>query len=281
MKLQERVSLFQERLQQVITQSSLNRSSFATSISVDRSTLSQLLSPENVRLPRADTIASIAEKHQVSIDWLLGITQQGSLGANIMPEAFSVDDYSTTASAQILEWHREATGYKVRYVPTTLPDLLKTETVAEYEFNRYGSGKVDQTLRDNQLLLLQQRHPGSELETCVSIQSLRSFALGEGIWQGLAVNERRAQLQRMIELNDELYPSFRWFLYDGKQTYSSSFTIFGPLRATLFLGHLYVVVNSIEHIRKLIERFDDLIRIAVVHPHEIHKTLEDLIDECK
>ena len=272
--------MFQQRLQQVITQSGLNRSSFATSISVDRSTLSQLLSAENVRLPRADTIASIAEKHQVSIDWLLGLTQQGSLGANIMPEAFSVDDYSETVFDRILEWHRDATGYKVRYVPTTLPDLLKTEAVAEYEFNRYGSGKVDQSVRDNQLLLLQQRHPGSELETCVSIQSLRSFAHGEGIWQGLAADRRRAQLERMIELNDELYPSFRWFLYDGKETYSASFTIFGPLRATLFLGHLYVVVNSIEHIRKLTERFDDLIRIAVVHPHEIEKTLKELIDEC-
>ncbi len=281
MKLQERVTLFQQRLQQVITQSGLNRSSFASSISVDRSTLSQLLSPENVRLPRADTVASIAEKHQISIDWLLGLTQQGSLGANIMPEAFSVDDYSTTVFSKILEWHREATGYKVRYVPTTLPDLLKTEPVAEYEFNRYGSGKVDQSVRDNQLLLLQQRHPGSELETCVAIQSLRSFALGQGIWQGLSVVERRAQLQRMIELNDELYPGFRWFLYDGKETYSSSFTIFGPLRATLFLGHLYVVVNSIEHIRKLTERFDDLIRMAIVHPHEIQKTLEGLIDECQ
>jgi hypothetical protein len=280
MKLQERVSLFQQRLLQVITRSELNRSSFATSISVDRSTLSQLLCVDNVRLPRADTIASIGEKHQVSIDWLLGLTQQGSLEANLMPEAFSVDDYSTTASDKMLEWHREATGYKVRYVPTTLPDLLKTEAVAEYEFNRYGSGKVDQTVRDNQLLLLQQRHPGSELETCVSIQSLRSFALGQGIWQGLAPDQRRAQLERMIELNDELYPSFRWFLYDGKETYSCSFTIFGPLRATLFLGHLYIVINSIEHIRKLTERFDDLIRIAVVHPHEIEKTLEDLIDEC-
>ena len=280
MKLQERVTLFQQRLQQVITQSGLNRSSFATSISVDRSTLSQLLSPENVRLPRADTVTSIAEIHQISIDWLLGLTQQGSLVANIMPEALEVDDYSTSIFDKYLEWHREASGYKIRYVPTTLPDLLKTEAVAEYEFNRYGSGKVDQSVRDNHLLLLQQRHPGSELETCLSLQSLRSFALGQGIWQGLAVKSRRQQLQRMIELSDELYPGFRWFLYDGKETYSSSFTIFGPLRATLFLGHLYVVVNSIEHIRKLTERFDDLIRMAIVHPHEIHKTLESLIDEC-
>lgn len=281
MKLQERVTLFQHRLQQVITKSGLNRSAFSTSITVDRSTLSQLLAPDNVRLPRADTIASIAEVHQVSIDWLLGLTQQGSLDANIMPEIFEVDDYSSTIFDKYLEWHREARGYKIRYVPTTLPDLLKTEAVAEYEFNRYGSGKVDQSVRDNQLLLLQQRHPGSELETCLSLQSLRSFALGQGIWQGLSLDSRLEQLQRMIELTDELYPGLRWFLYDGKETYSSSFTIFGPLRATLFLGHLYVVVNSIEHIRKLTERFDDLIRRTIIHPHEIRKTLESLIDECQ
>ena len=53
MKLQERVNLFQDRLQQVISHSGLNRSAFAASIRVDRSTLSQLLAEENVRLPDA------------------------------------------------------------------------------------------------------------------------------------------------------------------------------------------------------------------------------------
>ncbi|MEM7562095.1 MAG: helix-turn-helix transcriptional regulator [Pseudomonadota bacterium] len=281
MKLQERVTLFQDRLQQVIRHSGLNRSAFASSIKVDRSTLSQLLSSENVRLPRADTVASIAEVHQVSIDWLLGLTQEGSMAANFLPEDLRVDAYEANIFEKNLEWHREASGYKIRYVPTTLPDLLKTEAVAEYEFNRYGSGKVDQSVRDNQLLLLQQRHPGSELETCMSIQHLESFAHGQGIWKGLAVVDRREQLQRMIDLNQELYPGFRWYLYDGKQTYSSSFTIFGPMRASLFLGHLYVIVNSIDHIRKLTERFDDLIRKASVHPHEIPEFLNNLLNQCR
>ena len=281
MKLQERVTLFQERLQQIIHASGLNRSAFASSIRVDRSTLSQLLATNNVRLPRADTVVSIAEVHQVSIDWLLGLTQEGSMRADMLPEAFQVDDFSSSIFEKNLEWHREARGYKVRYVPTTLPDLLKTEAVAEYEFNRYGAGKVDQSVRDNHLLLLQQRHPGSELETCMAIQQLDSFARGQGIWQGLDLGARREQLQRMIELNDELYPGFRWFLFDGKQSYSASFTIFGPLRASLFLGHLYVIVNSIEQIRKLTERFDDLIRIATVHPHEIQAYLERLLRQSR
>jgi transcriptional regulator with XRE-family HTH domain len=281
MKLQERVTLFQERLQRVIQHSGLNRSSFATSIRVDRSTLSQLLSTENVRLPRADTLLSIAEVYQVSTDWLLGITQEGDMGANIVHETLEVDDSGTSIFEKNLEWHREARGYKIRYVPTTLPDLLKTEAVAEYEFNRYGSGKIDQSVRDNQLLLLQQRHPGSELETCMPLHHLESFALGEGIWRNLPLAARRQQLQRMIELNAELYPGFRWFLYDGKQTYSISMTIFGPMRVSLFLGKLYIIVNNIDHIRKITDRFDDLIRLAVVHPHEIGDFLQGLLQKCK
>lgn len=281
MKLQERVGLFQQRLQRVIEHSGLNRSSFATSIRVDRSTLSQLLSAENLRLPRADTVLAIAEVYQVSIDWLLGLTQDGEMSAKIVLEELEVDDSAATINDKNLEWHSEARGYKVRYVPTTLPDLLKTEAVAEYEFNRYGAGKIDQSVRDNQLLLLQQRHPGSELETCMPIQQLEAFAFGEGIWRDLAPADRREQLQRMIDLNEELYPGFRWFLYDGKQTYSISMTIFGPLRVSLFLGNLYVIVSNIDHIRKITDRFDDLIRLAVIHPHEIRNFLQQLLRKCR
>lgn len=281
MRLQERVTLFQDRLQSLIDESGMNRSSFARSISVDRSTLSQLLSPDNVRLPRADTIAAIAEVHQVSIDWLLGLTQTGSLGNTKLAESFRVDDYSSTILDNTVQWHREASGYKVRYVPTTLPDLLKTEAVAAYENNRYGSGLVAQSVRDQMLNLLQERHPGSELETCMSVQHLEDFATGSGIWNRLPAADRLAQLQQMRDLNDALYPAFRWYLYDGKDTYSASFNIFGPVRAVLFLGHLYIVINSVEEIRKLINRFDELIKGAIVHPHEIPSFLDELMTQCQ
>lgn len=272
--------MFRQRLGQVIVDSGLNRAAFSKSVGIDRSTLSQLLSPDNMRLPRADTIASIAEHYQISIDWLLGLSQEGSLGADMVPGPLELEDFKTSSIHDtFLEWHRSASGYKVRYVPTTLPDLLKTTAVAGYEFNRYGFGKVDQSVRDNQLLLLQQRSPGSEMEVCQSIQVLRGFALAEGVWSGLPVQDRIDQLRQMIELTDELYPGFRWFLYDGKETYSTSFTIYGPLRAVLFIGQLYIVINSIDHIRTLTGRFDFLIRKAVVQPHEVRTTLEKLIRE--
>jgi hypothetical protein len=50
---------------------------------------------------------------------------------------------------------------------------------------------------------------------------------------------------------------------------------------SLFLGNLYVIVSGIDHIRKLTDRFDDLIRIAIVHPHEIQDFLQGLLDKCK
>jgi hypothetical protein len=53
------------------------------------------------------------------------------------------------------------------------------------------------------------------------------------------------------------------------------------MRATVFLGHLYVIVNSIDHLRKLTDRFDDLIRIATVHPHEIQKFLKRLLQQSR
>ncbi|MDH3763767.1 MAG: hypothetical protein OEU50_22545 [Gammaproteobacteria bacterium] len=64
MKLQQRVRLFQERLQQVISGSGINRSALAASIKVDRPTLSRLPAPNTICPPRNDTVVSIAEVHQ-------------------------------------------------------------------------------------------------------------------------------------------------------------------------------------------------------------------------
>jgi len=262
----------------VINQSDLNHSQFAKSIGVDRSTLSQLLSTASLRLPRADTIASLAEKYQVSIDWLLGLTEQGSLTPDVMEGPLEFEDFSQSSiNEKLLEWHLEAANYKVRYIPATIPDLLKTEQVATYEFQRYGLGRTDQSIRDTHQMLIQQRREESEMESCQSVQDIESFAKGEGIWSGLSGPVRRRQLEHMMTLIDELYPRFRWFLFDGRRIYTAAFTIFGPLRTILFLGQVYLVLNSREHIRLFSKRFDELIRSAVVQPHEVAHFIQEQI----
>jgi hypothetical protein len=80
----------------------------------------------------------------------------------------------------------------------------------------------------------------------------------------------------MIVLLDELYPTFRWFLYDGLKRYSAPLTIFGPKRVAIYLGNMYFVFNSTEHIRVLTRHFDELIRVAVVQPPDVIDFLKKL-----
>ncbi len=280
MNYAERVVLFRDRIMQVIANSGLNSAQFAQSIGVDRSTLSQLLSENTLRLPRADTVAAIAEKHQVSIDWLLGLTSEGTTETKLEAGPLEIERYRETAfSTRFLKWYSQAEHYKVRYIPVTLPGPLKTQAVANYEFGRYGSGKSDQKISESQLMLAQLRQNKSELEVVQPLQDLQGFARGEGIWANLPATERKAQLEHALALNEELYPRFRWFLFDGRAFYTVSFTLFGPLRAVVFLGQHYIVLNSAENIRLFSQRFNELIRNAVVHPHQINTTLQQLIDE--
>ncbi len=279
MDRREIVEVFRERLGEVIDRSGLSRSAFAGEIGHDRSTLSQLLSPEHVRLPRAETIAAIAERAQVSVDWLLGLSQEGQLGADMLPQALELEiepGGSSIADERLKRWHAEAAGYKIRYVPSSLPDLLKSEAVIRYEFQTQDSRLPKVRMEEAERRLAYSRRPETDMEVCSSAQSLEGFARGEGIWSGVSVEDRRDQIDRMIRTLDELYPTLRWFLFDGLKSYCVPMTIFGPLRAAVYIGDMYLVLNSTEHIRELTYRFDNLIRAAVVQPPDVVVRLRDL-----
>lgn len=264
------VEVFRERLTEVIERSGLNRTAFAGKVDLDRSTLSQLLSPSNDRLPRAESIAAIAQSEQVSVDWLLGLSQEGQLRADVMAGVLQIESGGASpVDARLARWHADAVGYKIRYVPTTLPDLLKTPEVIRYEYQEYGEQVPLSRIEQAEKRLAYSRLPETDMEACSSLQSVEEFASGHGIWRNLPIASRIAQLNSMLKLLDELYPTFRWFLYDGLQRYSVPLTIFGPQRVALYVGNMYVVFNSTEHIRVLTRHFDDLIRAAMVQPPDV------------
>lgn len=169
MKHSERVEIFRDRLNEILSRNDMSRSAMAREIGIDRSTLSQLLSDHNNRLPRAETIATIAEVHQVSADWLLGLSQEGSLGTDLMAQPMEFEQASPSELDTLLErWHQEAVGYKIRYVPSTLPDLLKTEPVLLYEFRKLDRPDPDQLIEETEQRLTYQRRPETEMEACHS-----------------------------------------------------------------------------------------------------------------
>ena len=72
----------------------------------------------------------------------------------------------------------------------------------------------------------------------------------------------------MAHLLDDLYPTFRLFLYDGRMRYSVPYTIFGSIRAAIYVGDMYLVLNATQPVRALTRHFDNLIRAADVNAHE-------------
>jgi transcriptional regulator with XRE-family HTH domain len=270
---QETVARFRERL-------NLSQSAYAEKVGLDRSTLSQLLSAGNDRLPRAENIVAIARAENVSIDWLLGLTQEGRSGADILKQVVQIErDARSPADERLERWHDEAAGYKIRYVPATLPDLLMTEQVIEFEYRDSAAFTPEMSIETAQRKLVYLRRPETEMEVCTSRQTLEVFARGQGRWVGLPARERKKQLQRMIELHQELYPGLRWYLYDANRHFSVPVIIFGPKRAVIYLGQMYLVFNTLEHVRVFTAHFDDLVRAAVVPPTGLVDALRELLEE--
>ena len=276
----ELVNRFRERLGELVADTRQSRSDFAADAGIDRSTLSQLLSSRNHRLPRVETLAAIAESSAVSVDWLLGLSHGGPARADIVHEEFALnlDELSPLDEAWI-EWHEQSAGSKVRTLPASLPDLLKTEAVIRHEVQRYTTVRPEQRIETATAPLELARASGSDLECCNSIQAIEGLARGWDVWGSLEHRHRVAQLDQMIELCEELYPTFRWFLYDGRQRYSAAVTVFGLDRAVLYLGQMYLVLNNRNHVMTFVKHFDDLIRASVVQPPGVPNLLRKLRSE--
>ena len=152
-------------------------------------------------------------------------------------------------------------------MPAGIPDLLRTEALIDYEAdisNRSREQQADET----QYRIEYNRRPETDMEVCMPRHTLEIFARGLGVWSGFPERERREQLEHMAALLDDLYPTFRLFLYDGRLRYSVPYTIFGPYRAAIYVGDMYLVLNATEPIRTLTRHFDNLIRAADVNAHE-------------
>lgn len=259
-------SIFHERLALLVERSRQSQAAFAGSIGIDRSALSLLLSGKTTRLPRVETLLTIAERHSVTLDWLLGVSQdEGVTGA--MLSSGEIETTEEDGASLLMRWHSEAAGAKIRYVPARIPDLLRTTEVIAYEAAGAHQSAIAQA-EDAAFRLDYNRSAGTDMESCMPLQTLEQFAAGSGIWSSLPKPVRQAQIAHMTGLIDELYPSFRLFLFDGRERFSIPYTIFGSTRVAVFAGQMYLVLNNAETIRTMQKQFEGLIRHTRVHAHE-------------
>ncbi|MBL4646798.1 MAG: helix-turn-helix domain-containing protein, partial [Rhizobiales bacterium] len=206
--------MFRTRLVELVAQYKGSQAEFAREIGIDRSALSQLLSSNISRLPRAETLRNLAETQQVSLDWLLGLSNSEARSTQIEHTTAIEGVFEQENGSRLAQWHADAAGYKIRYVPAWIPDLLSTpETIALFSGNRPGL-LISDKLQGSHELLSYTRKPETDMEACMPVQRLISLYRGEGIWAELSEEQRAEQLDRMERLTRELYPTFRLFLYD-------------------------------------------------------------------
>ena len=259
---------FRKRLATLIERSGQNQSAFAARVGIDRSALSQMLSGASTRLPRSETLAFIAAMNGVTIDWMLGLTsREGQTGE--LRAALEIGEGADDPDQTLLtRWHEEAAGTKIRYVPATLPDQLKTGALIEFEARIAGRNAISRQ-GEADLRLAWNRRPDTDMEVCMPRQTLEQLAQGRDQFAGLRQSARRHQLEHMAMLLDELYPSFRLYLYDARTRFSAPFTVFGSSRAAVYMGGLYLVLNAVEPVRTLIRHFDGLVRGAEVEAGKV------------
>ena len=271
---QSLAALFQTRLRESFDVQDLNPTRFCRKHDIDRTTFTQLLTSDQHRLPRAETIVKIAQALEVSIDWLLGLSVHKERGEGILQSSIDIQKTCEEPSAEDiwLEWHREDPHQKVRHVPATLPVPLKGEEffVAEYT-PLIGADQARLEYRKIATFSFSQ-----EYEICMPIQSLKDFVAGAFIYGDMDPAIRRQQLEHMAAETDRRYPRMRFYLYDVREIIVPPYTIFGGNRAVLYFDEKYIFFNAENYISFFQQEFDSLIRCAVVHPHEVSGALRDM-----
>lgn len=278
MDKRDRAILFRQRLETALSAAGISRSALARAVHVDRSTVSQLLNPETARLPNAQVVAECAATLGVSGDWLLGLTDLPARAADLLAGSLTVSQAPRApVDAQIFEWLTEASGYKVRHVPATMPDMLKTEELLRWEYAPHLGRTMAQAVGASRDHLNWMRQTLSDFEIAMPLYEIEAMATGTGYYRGLDPIARRRQLEHLLALHDELYPSLRVHLFDARRVWSAPVTTYGPLIAVLYLGQHYLSFRERDRVRTLIEHFDGLVREADVTSRDWPRHLQALL----
>ncbi|PLX34533.1 MAG: XRE family transcriptional regulator, partial [Hyphomicrobiales bacterium] len=270
MDKRDRSAIFTERLGSAMEEQKYTRSKLARRIGVDRSTIGQLLKQNEPRLPNAQLAGDIATALGVSTDWLLGLTNRPERPGDIISAAMALTQAErSSADSQILEWHKESGGYKIRHVPATLPDILKSESMLDWEYSSFGdehAGRAIEAMKEQLAFLLS---GVSDYEIALPLHELHACAKGTAYYEGLSRKIRRDQLQLIADTHAKLYPRLRMFLFDAHQVYSAPITIFGPNLAVIYVGQFYLTFRESNRVRSLTDHFDWLIREASVDARDV------------
>ncbi len=277
----DRATLFRDRLAQAMDEKSITQSGLARDVGVDRSTISQLLTDQGARLPNAQVVAECAAALDVSADWLLGLTERPERLADLLATSLTMTEAPRALIDEtIFGWHKEAAGYKVRHVPATLPDMLKTRAMLRWEYEPQLGRTADQAIGASEDRLNWIRRSGSDYEIALPRHEIESFVRAEGYYKGLPDDIRNEQIARLRGLYKQLYPALRIYVFDARRVFSAPVTIFGPLLAVVYLGRHYIAFRDTARVAGFTAHFDWLVREAEFGAREFADVLGEMAGEA-
>lgn len=265
---------FKNRLETIVSSHPAGKGNFLREVGMDRSALSQFLNPDMDRLPRAETLRRIARVSGVSVDWLLCL-ENAPEGRQQVAQSVQIERaIQPDGSTPLDQWRSAAAGFKLRYVPSTLPDMVSLSPETETEISDARGGGVENVLGQISL-------DDMDVEIAMPVQTLRDLSARTGLWRSVHADQCRAQLRHMARVCEDNYPALRLHLYDGTQTFSAPFTVFGKQRVALYIGEAYLVVSSPDQIKEFAKQFDRLVRRAIVGADQVHELLSELADAVR
>ncbi|MEM7238288.1 MAG: XRE family transcriptional regulator, partial [Pseudomonadota bacterium] len=230
------------------------------------------------RLPNAHLTAEIGAVLGVSVDWLLGLTNRPERPGDIVAAAIALSPAErSSADEQLLGWHQEAAGYKIRHVPATLPDLLKSESMLNWEYAALRDQSPAQAIDAMREQMDWLRSGVSDYEIALPLHELKACADGTAYYEGLGQETRYQQLELIADLCRELFPRLRLFLFDAHRVFSAPATVFGPNLAVIYVGQFYLAFRESSRVRSLTDHFDWLVRNATVDAREASDHIRSLI----
>ncbi|SMX33111.1 helix-turn-helix protein [Actibacterium lipolyticum] len=255
--------MLRKRLLAAMEMRSKSQSALARETGVDRSTISQLLTSDGARLPNAHVVGACASALGVSADWLLGLSDRPESAADLLATSFAMTDAQRALiDEQIFEWHQEAAGFKIRHVPASLPDMLKTRAMLQWEYEPHLGRTTEQAIGASEDRLKWMRGARSDYEIAMPLHELDSFARAEGYYAGLCADTRLEQIDRLLNLHEQLFPALRLTFFDARRLFSAPITIFGPRLAVIYLGRNYLAFRDTIRVEAFTRHFDGLVREA-------------------
>jgi hypothetical protein len=213
----------------------------------------------------------------------LGLSDRPEPAAEVLSANFRMATAQRTpADEQIIAWHQEAAGHKIRHVPATLPDILKTEAVLEFEYAAFLDKTPEQA---------RARHARDGPTGCAHrarITKSVSRSTSSARWRAAKAtgrvsdaDVRAAQIDFMAERCERLYPSLRLYFYDAKKIFSAPVSIFGRLLAAVYVGQFYLVYRDGRQIAALTEHFDALVRESEFEARNAGRIIREISEEAR